>query len=63
MDTSSNVEIKDVYFRRFFVPIVITILLFVAIAAILYNVPGTPPKWDTYSSAFGAQMGGLFRRR
>lgn len=66
MEASKDVEIKDVYFRRFFVPVVIAILLLAGVFCILYNVPGVKPEWDTYSSVYGGQLlnqvaGGLRR--
>lgn len=58
-----SVQIKDVYFRRFMIPIVIAILVFAAIAVIIASIPGTSPNWETYSSVFGAQVAGALRRR
>ena len=46
-------EISDAYFRRFFIPIVITILVMCGVAVIIATPPGTPVKWDTLSTAFG----------
>ena len=57
-------EIKDVYFRRFLIPIVITILVFCLIAVIIGTPAGTPVRWDTFSTAMGGiqkQLGGAFR--
>jgi hypothetical protein len=55
------VEINDVYFRRFFVPVVVTVLIFAAVACIITNVPGVKPQWETYGSVFGAQLGGALK--
>ena len=58
-------EVSDVYFRRFLIPIVITILVMCGVAVIIATPPGTPVKWDTFSSAFGGvsnQIAGAFRR-
>jgi hypothetical protein len=58
-------EISDVYFRRLVIPIIITILIMCGIAVIIATPPGTPVKWDTFSSAFGGvsnQIAGAFRR-
>lgn len=44
-------EIKDVYFRRFFVPFIISILLLCAIAVIILTPPGTPVIWQTFGNA------------
>jgi hypothetical protein len=35
-------ELKDVYFRRFLVPLIITLLVLCGIVVIVSNVPGTP---------------------
>jgi hypothetical protein len=57
-------EVKDVYFRRFLVPIIISILVFALIAVILTTPPGTPVEWNTFSSVMGStkQLGGALRR-
>jgi hypothetical protein len=44
-------EIKDSYFRRLFIPIVITILVLCGIAVIIATPPGTPVEWNTYFQA------------
>ena len=48
-----DVEINDTYFRRFLIPIVASILVMCGVAVILATPPGTPVKWNTFSSAFG----------
>jgi hypothetical protein len=44
-------QINDAYFRRLFIPIVITLLLLCGIAVILSTPPGTPMEWNTYFQA------------
>jgi len=59
--------IKDIYFRRFFVPLIISLLILCGIVVIVSTPPGTGIKWDTFATAFGdtaktvAKVGG--RRR
>ena len=55
------VQINDVYYRRFFVPVVIAVIVFAAIGCIIANVPGVKPQWETYGSVFGAQLGGALK--
>jgi hypothetical protein len=55
------VEISDIYFRRFMVPVVIAILVFAGIGCILAHVPGVKPQWETYPSVFGAQVAGALK--
>jgi hypothetical protein len=50
-------ELKDVYFRKFLVPIIITLLILCGIVVIVSNVPGTPVKWDPIMN----QISGGFR--
>lgn len=50
------VQINDVYYRRFFVPVVIAVIVFAAIACIISNVPGVKPQWETYGTVFGSQV-------
>ena len=47
-------EVKDVYFRRFIVPIVITILLLCGAAVVIATPPGTPVAWSTFNTVMGA---------
>ena len=54
----ASVEIKDVYFRRFLVPLVIALLIIAGIACIVADVPGAKPDWGTYPTVFGAQVAG-----
>jgi hypothetical protein len=56
-----TVEIKDVYFRRFLVPIVISLLIIAGIACIISDSPGMKPEWNTYGSVFGAQVAGALK--
>jgi hypothetical protein len=53
-----TVEIKDVYFRRFLVPIVIALLIIAGVACIIADSPGTKPEWNTYGTVFGGQVAG-----
>jgi hypothetical protein len=55
-----EVEIKDTYFRRFIVPIVISVVVLLGIVVIIITPPGTPPQWDTFAKALtrSAQLGG-----
>jgi len=57
-------EIKDVYYRRFFVPIIIALLFFSFVAVVLAVPPGAKLAWKTAKSPFGnigTQLGGFFR--
>ena len=56
----NDVEIKDVYFRRFMIPIVVTILILCGVAVIIATPPGTPVKWNTFDSVL--PKGGFLRR-
>ena len=58
----NNVEIKDVYFRRFLVPIVIALLIIAGAACIIADVPGIKPEWNTYGTVFGAQVAGAWKK-
>jgi hypothetical protein len=51
-------EIKDTYFTRFFVPVVISILVFFLVFAIVSTPSGTSIKWDTFTTAFPKVGGG-----
>jgi len=57
------IEIKDTYFRRFFVPIVIALLILAGIACIIADSPGTKATMNTYGTVFGAQIAGALKRR
>ena len=57
-----TVQIKDVYFRRFLVPIVIALLILAGIACIIADTPGTKPEWETYGTVFGAQVAGALKK-
>ncbi len=46
-----EVEIKDTYFRKFIVPIVISTVILIGIAVIITTPPGTPAQWDTFAKA------------
>lgn len=58
------VEIQDTYFRRFFVPIIITILIFCGAAVVVFVAPGTPVNMPTFSTALGtiAKKGGFLKK-
>lgn len=53
-------EIEDTYFRRLFVPIVVSILILCGIVAVIVVPPGAPMEWETSSSALGAVKKGGF---
>lgn len=59
--------IKDVFFRRFFVPLVVSVLILCGIVTVISTPPGTGVKWDTFATAFGdvgktaAKVGGRWR--
>jgi len=56
-------KIRDTYFRRVFVPIVLAILVLAGIAVILYATPGT--ETEMIGGAAGNlvnMMGGALRR-
>ncbi len=44
-------QISDIYFRRLFVPVIITILVMCGVAVLIATPPGTPVKWNTGTSA------------
>ena len=61
----ASVEIKDVYFRRFLVPLVITLLILAGAACIIADVPGSKVDFESYGTIFGAQasqLGGAFKK-
>ena len=47
-------ELSDVYFRRLFIPIILTILVLCGAAVIIATPPGTAVKWDSFNTVFGA---------
>lgn len=51
-------NIDDTYFRRFFVPIVISILVIAGVFVIVTATPGTAVEWNTTNSIFGNNTGG-----
>ena len=53
-----EVEIKDTYFRRFIMPIIISLLVLCGAFVIVITPPGTPAKWDSFGTAFGKAVGG-----
>jgi hypothetical protein len=58
----ASVEIKDVYFRRFLVPLVITLLILAGAACIIADVPGTKVDFNTYGSVYAEQLGGALKK-
>lgn len=58
-------QINDVYFRRFLVPITITVLIMLTFAVLIATPPGTAVKWDTFRTVLGGvgpQVAGALRR-
>jgi hypothetical protein len=52
-------EIQDTYFTRFFIPVIVSILIFFLVFAIVSTPSGTNIKWDTFTTAFqNAKVGG-----
>ena len=56
MPSSKDPEIKDVYFRRFVIPIVLTMLVLLGAAVIIVTPPGSAVKWDSFKTVFGAPV-------
>ena len=56
-------EIEDVYFRRFVVPVVISILIMCGVAAIIAVPPGSGFAWNGLNSPFEGVLKGGMRRR
>lgn len=54
-------ELKDVYFRRFLIPIMVTFLILCGIAVIVATPPGTPVQWDTFQTVLSKQVAGARR--
>lgn len=54
-------EIKDTYFRRFLVPIIISLLIFAAIAVVIATPSGTKVNWETFSSVLGGASANINR--
>jgi hypothetical protein len=57
-----SVQIKDVYFRRFLVPIVIAILILAGAACIIADSPGAKPEFNSSSTVFGVQVAGALKK-
>ena len=53
-------ELDTVYFRRFLVPVVISILVMCLIVVLIAIPPGAGINWSTFNAPFGAlaQRGG-----
>ena len=60
MENRKNID--DTYFRRFFVPLVISILVIAGIFVIIAAQPGTAVDWNKTTSVFGNNMNGGMRR-
>lgn len=59
---NSRKDIDDTYFRRFLVPLVISILVIVGAFVVIAAQPGTAVDWNKTSTAFGDNMKGGVRR-
>lgn len=55
--------IDDTYFRRFFVPIVISLLVIAGIFVIIAATPGTPVNWVANNNNMTGGMRRLFGNR
>lgn len=60
--------IKDVFFRRFFAPLIVSILILCGVLAVISTPPGTGINWEGFATAFGdtaktVVKGGGLRRR
>jgi hypothetical protein len=51
-------EINDMYFQRFFVPTIITLLILCGIAVLIATPSGTPAPWSNFSTVFKVKMPG-----
>ena len=45
--------IKDVFFRRFFAPLIVSILILCGVVAVISTPPGTGINWQGFATAFG----------
>jgi hypothetical protein len=67
MDKVDKRQIDDTYFRRFLVPLVISLLVIAGIFVIIAAQPGTAVEWNKTQSVLGNVMNGgmhrLLRRR
>lgn len=64
MDDKKSID--DTYFRRFFVPLVISILVIAGVFVIIAAQPGTAVEWNKTASVFGKNImngGGIGRWR
>lgn len=60
--------IKDVFFRRFFAPLIVSILILCGVVVVISTPPGTGINWQGFATAFGdtakaVVKGGGLRRR
>jgi len=56
MDSDKDHTVKTTYFYRFYVPLMVSMLLLFAIGVIIVTPPGTKIKWDGYPSAFNQSI-------
>jgi hypothetical protein len=65
MNNTQKKSIDDTYFRRFFVPLVISMLVIAGVFVVVTAVPGTPVNWNNVPSVLGNvanNMNGGMRR-
>ncbi len=51
MDSQNRGQISDTFFRRAFIPIMLTILALSVIIVLIAVPSGTPARWPTFSFA------------
>lgn len=52
MDSDPDKTIKTTYFYRFYVPLMVSMLLLFAIGVIIITPPGTKIEWKGYPNPF-----------
>ena len=62
MDIADKRQIDDTYFRRFLVPLVISLLVIVGVFVIIAAQPGTAVEWNKTQTVLGNAMNGGMRR-
>jgi hypothetical protein len=55
MDSNAT-TVSDTYFRRLFVPIVVTILILCGLVVLMLTPPGMEVKWDVFNTAYGSLL-------
>lgn len=55
MDPNTTI-VSDTYFRRLFIPIIVTILILCGLAVLMLTPPGTEVKWDVFNTAYGSLL-------